>query len=163
MANGAAIAEGSAAAACAEVPGCAAGSVFAFAGRPRRAFAGCGSAAGTGVASTTFVTSDRFVSSFPVWSADGKWLFFLSDRNLRSSVGSVWGPMAPEPFFDNKTKVYAIALKPGTRSFGGLHTDNDPYSPSTPAGSIRARGTDSRSRDEGASIGSLTRREGGYP
>ncbi len=30
------------------------------------------------------ITSDRFNSENPVWSSDGKWLYFLSDRNLKS-------------------------------------------------------------------------------
>ncbi|MCX5689759.1 MAG: protease, partial [Planctomycetota bacterium] len=66
---------------------------------------------GTSVA----VTTDRFQSYAPAWSADGKWLYFLSDRTLKSDVGSPWGPMAPEPHFDNMTKAYALALKPGQR------------------------------------------------
>jgi tricorn protease len=32
------------------------------------------------------LTSDRYNSSSPSWSADGKWLYFLSDRMLKTSV-----------------------------------------------------------------------------
>ena len=60
-------------------------------------------------------TTDRFDSYSPSWSADGKWLFFLSDRHLESKVASPWGLMAPEPYFDEQTQVFAVALKSGER------------------------------------------------
>lgn len=62
------------------------------------------------------VTTDRFDSFSPAWSADGKWLYFLSDRNLHSIVKSPWGNYQPEPFLDKQTKVYQLALKDGLRS-----------------------------------------------
>jgi tricorn protease len=64
----------------------------------------------------TDATTDRFDSTDAAWSPDGRWLYILSDRNLRSVVGSPWGQMAPEPYFEKKTKIYQIALKKGTRS-----------------------------------------------
>jgi tricorn protease len=60
---------------------------------------------------TFYATSDRFDSYSPEFSPDGKWLFFLSDRNFVSSVGSPWGMRAPDPYFDNQTKIYAVALQ----------------------------------------------------
>ena len=52
------------------------------------------------------VTSDRFDSWSPTCGApDGKWLYFLSDREFRSVVGSPWGPRAPEPFFDRQKRA----------------------------------------------------------
>ena len=61
-------------------------------------------------------TSDRFGSFSPTWSADGTWLYFLSNRHLRSTVGSPWGTYAPQPFLDNKAQVYQLALRTGLRS-----------------------------------------------
>ncbi|MES2709316.1 MAG: S41 family peptidase [Verrucomicrobiota bacterium] len=61
-------------------------------------------------------TSDRVNSAFPAWSSDGKWLFFASQRELRSLVSSPWGDLQPEPFFTENTKLYALALKKGLRS-----------------------------------------------
>ena len=61
-------------------------------------------------------TSDRYDSCSPAWSADGKWLYFLSDRNFESLVGSPWGSRQPEPFWDRQTKIYHVALKRGERS-----------------------------------------------
>lgn len=64
---------------------------------------------------TTAVTTDRFDSYAPAFSPDGKWLYFLSDRNLKTIVGSPWGSNQPDPFLDKTTKIYGLALKPGTR------------------------------------------------
>ncbi len=61
-------------------------------------------------------TSDRVDSYSPAWSPDGKWLYFLSDREIRSLVPSPWGPFQPDPFFVETTKIYQLALAPGLRS-----------------------------------------------
>lgn len=61
-------------------------------------------------------TTDRYDSSSPFWSPDGKWLYFLSDRNLVSIVGSPWGNYQPEPFLDKKTQIFMLALTKGLRS-----------------------------------------------
>lgn len=63
----------------------------------------------------TQATTDRYASYSPAWSPDGKWLWFLSDRTLRTVVGSPWGQNQPDPFLDETTKIYALALKPGQR------------------------------------------------
>ena len=65
---------------------------------------------------TTAVTDDRVDSYSPSWSPDGKWLYFLSDRNFQSLVGAPWGARQPEPYFDDQTKIYQVALVPGLRS-----------------------------------------------
>ncbi|MGA2382564.1 MAG: S41 family peptidase [Gemmatimonadales bacterium] len=65
---------------------------------------------------TTAVTDDRVDSYSPSWSPDGKWLYFLSDRNFQSLVGAPWGARQPEPYFDDETKIYQVALVPGLRS-----------------------------------------------
>ena len=62
------------------------------------------------------MTSDRYDSSSPAWTPDGKWLYFLSDRNFESLVGGPWGSRQPEPFYDRQTKIYHVALKRGERS-----------------------------------------------
>jgi tricorn protease len=58
----------------------------------------------------TLLTSDRYHSKSPVFSQDGKWLFFISARNLQSTVTSPWGQRNPEPFFDRQDKIYGLAL-----------------------------------------------------
>jgi tricorn protease len=65
---------------------------------------------------TTPVTTDRFDSASPIFSPDGKWLYLLSDRTFNSTVQSPWGPLAPQPNFDKRTKIYSVALKKGQRS-----------------------------------------------
>ena len=76
------------------------------------------------------LTDDRYDSGSPAWSADGKWIYFLSDRMLQSSVSSPWGPRQPEPNFDRSIKIYELALTPGLRSpFAPpdeLHPDKPP-------------------------------------
>jgi tricorn protease len=62
------------------------------------------------------LTSDYYNSASPTWSADGKWIYFLSDRMLKSVVPSPWGPRQPEPYFDRSIKIYQLALVPGLRS-----------------------------------------------
>jgi tricorn protease len=64
----------------------------------------------------TPLTSDRYNSRSPAWNRDGKWLYFLSDRSLRSSVMSPWGPRQPDPHFDRTLRIYEIALRKGQRS-----------------------------------------------
>jgi tricorn protease len=70
----------------------------------------------TDKATTTALTSDRVNSMSPAFSADGKWLYFLSDRNLRTSVSSPWGQRQPEAFFDKPMKIYQMALVDELRS-----------------------------------------------
>jgi len=62
------------------------------------------------------LTSDRANSHDAVWSADGKWIYFLSDRNLNSVVGAPWGARQPDPFFDKPYKIYQVALRKNLRS-----------------------------------------------
>jgi tricorn protease len=62
------------------------------------------------------LTSDRYNSASPSWSADGKWLYFLSDRMLKTAVPSPWGSRQPDPYFDRSMKVYEVALTTGLRS-----------------------------------------------
>ena len=65
---------------------------------------------------TTQLTSDR-VNSFDVaWDRDGDFIYFLSDRNLRSLVGSPWGTRQPEPYFDKAIEIFHVALREGLRS-----------------------------------------------
>jgi tricorn protease len=63
-----------------------------------------------------YLTSDRLESYNPVFSADGKWLYFISDRTFNTSVGSPWGPRQPEPFYQKTAKMYMLALYDSLRS-----------------------------------------------
>jgi tricorn protease len=62
------------------------------------------------------VTSDRVNSFSPAWDPKGDFLYFLSDRNLRTTVGSPWGARQPDPYFDKQIEIYQLALRPGVRS-----------------------------------------------
>jgi len=79
------------------------------------------------------LTSDRYNSMSPSWSSDGKWLYFLSDRSLSTTVPGPWGPRQPDPHFDRTVKVYELALMPNLRSAflppDELHPDAGPGKP----------------------------------
>ncbi|MEO0897075.1 MAG: S41 family peptidase [Bacteroidota bacterium] len=62
------------------------------------------------------LTTDRANSTFPTWSPDGKFIYFLSDRNFNTLVGSPWGTRQPEPYFDASEKLYHVPLQAGSRS-----------------------------------------------
>ncbi len=62
------------------------------------------------------LTTDRVNSYSPFWSADGKWIYFLSERHLETAVTSPWGLREPEPFFDKPVNVYQLSLLSSERS-----------------------------------------------
>jgi len=59
----------------------------------------------------TPLTTNRYNSGAACWSSDGKWIYFVSDRALKSSVESPWGSRLPDPFFDRTNKIYALPLR----------------------------------------------------
>lgn len=68
-----------------------------------------------GASNVSHVTSDRFDARSPTFSADGKFLYFIADRNLQTVVPNPWGSRNTGPFFDRQAKVYALALTPDAR------------------------------------------------
>jgi tricorn protease len=62
------------------------------------------------------LTTDRTNSFAPAWDPKGEFIYFLSDRNLRSLVGSPWGNRRSEPYFDKEIEIYQVALRAGLRS-----------------------------------------------
>ena len=66
------------------------------------------------------LTTDRFPSRSPAFSADRKWLYFLSDRRFNATPGAPWGDRNMGPQFDRRGEVYALALDPTAR-FPFLH------------------------------------------
>ncbi|MCG6187226.1 S41 family peptidase [Maribellus maritimus] len=63
-----------------------------------------------------YLTTNRFENYNPVFSTDGNWLYFISDRTFNTSVGSPWGPRQPEPFYNKTSKIYMLALNDTIRS-----------------------------------------------
>jgi tricorn protease len=63
----------------------------------------------------TALTSERYDARDAAFSPDGKWLYFLSNRNLQTVVTSPWGQRNPQPFFDRQARIYAYALDPAAR------------------------------------------------
>src|SRR5690606_24145443 len=64
---------------------------------------------------TEVLTSDRYESFSPAFSADGRWLYFLSNRHFEATPGAPWGDRNMGPMFDRRTRIYALALQPGNR------------------------------------------------
>ncbi len=80
----------------------------------------------------TPLTTERYDSHAPAFSPDGKWLYLLSDRNLKTVVPSPWGTYQPEPFLDKKTKIYHIPLVRDLRSPFTPPTEVDPVEKDEP-------------------------------
>lgn len=56
------------------------------------------------------LTTTRLNSYNPSWSADGQWLYFISERTLVSKVRAPWGSRQPEPYFTETANIYALCL-----------------------------------------------------
>ena len=61
------------------------------------------------------LTSQKYESYSPTFSADGKWLYFLSDRNFNANPNSPWGDRNMGTAFDRKAEIYAIALNAASK------------------------------------------------
>ena len=57
------------------------------------------------------LTSDKYQSYSPAFSADGLWLYFLSDRQFTATPSSPWGDRNLGPMFDKRSEIYAVSLK----------------------------------------------------
>ena len=63
---------------------------------------------------TQTVTSDRYDTGEIAFTPDGRWLYFLSERNFSVTGNPTpWGDRNMGPFFDKRSKLYALALQPG--------------------------------------------------
>ena len=68
-------------------------------------------------AQTLALTSDRYSSGQPAFTPDGRWLYFLSERSFVPLNPSPWGDRNLGPYFDRRSKVYALALQSGRPAF----------------------------------------------
>ena len=59
-----------------------------------------------------FGTSGKFNDSAPAFSADGSWLYFISDRNFSPEPGSPWGDRNMGVSFPNRGELHALQLDP---------------------------------------------------
>lgn len=58
------------------------------------------------------VTTGKYESFAPAISADGAWLYFISNRNFNATPGSPWGDRNMGPAFDSRGLIYAVQLDP---------------------------------------------------
>jgi tricorn protease len=94
------------------------------------------------------LTDDRYNSGNPAWSANGKWIYFLSDRMLKSTVNSPWGPRQPDPNFNRSIKIYELALIPGLRSPFALPDELHPDKPPKVEEPMKEKSSDSKAAEE---------------
>ena len=59
----------------------------------------------------TVVTTGKFESFGATFSTDGKWLYFISNRNFNPTPGSPWGDRNMGPSFSERGKVFAVQLQ----------------------------------------------------
>lgn len=57
-----------------------------------------------------FLTSDKYASYSPTFSADDKWLYFLSERNFSPSPSHPWGDRNMGPQLDRRGMIFAYGL-----------------------------------------------------
>ncbi len=57
------------------------------------------------------LTSGNYTSYSPAFSPDGKWLYFLSDRNFNPSPSHPWGDRNMGPQLDRRAMIFAYSLK----------------------------------------------------
>lgn len=62
-----------------------------------------------------WLTSDKYEASSPAFSPDGQWLWFLSEREFKLVNGAPWGDRNTGPYFDKRSRIYALALQPEAR------------------------------------------------
>ena len=58
----------------------------------------------------TIATTGKFESFAPTFSADGAWLYFISDRDFNADPGSPWGDRNMGPAFRERGQVFALQL-----------------------------------------------------
>jgi len=58
----------------------------------------------------SYLTTEKYESGAPAFSRDGKWLYFLSDRNFEASFASPWQDRDFGPAFERRTEIFAHAL-----------------------------------------------------
>jgi tricorn protease len=61
------------------------------------------------------LTSDRYVSNSPSFSADGQWLYFLSEREFKPFPSSPWGDRVMGVAFDRRSQIFAYGLTSDAR------------------------------------------------
>lgn len=60
------------------------------------------------------VTTAKYEAFAPSFSEDGKWLYFVSNRNFDPEPGSPWGDRNMGPAFDKRGRLFALQLVPET-------------------------------------------------
>ncbi|NHO32016.1 S41 family peptidase [Acetobacter fallax] len=83
---------------------------------------------------TNWLTDGKYESYTPAFTPDGRWLYFLSDRDFSLANGSPWGDRNPGPVFPKRTGIYALGLQPDAKFPFLPATELDPSEPDKAAG-----------------------------
>lgn len=59
---------------------------------------------------TKRIASTRFAARAPAFSQDGRWLYFVSDRNFAAKPSAPWGDRNLGPVFDARGRILSIDL-----------------------------------------------------
>lgn len=57
-------------------------------------------------------STGKFESFAPAFSADGAWLYFISNRNFNATPGSPWGDRNMGPAFQSRGQIFGLQLDP---------------------------------------------------
>jgi len=101
----------------------------------------------TSTRTRTVLTTGKYESSAPAFSADGAWLYFLSNRNFNPTPGAPWGDRNMGPAFNARAKLYALQLDPSAafpfaapdELSGGTAAPKAEEAPATPAKKGKAK------------------------
>lgn len=57
------------------------------------------------------ITSDKYEAYGGAFSADGNWLYFISERQFTATPAHPWGDRNLGPMFDKRSQLFAVSLK----------------------------------------------------
>jgi len=57
------------------------------------------------------ITSEKYDAFSAAFSADGLWLYFISNRQFNATPGHPWGDRNLGPMFDRRSQLFAVSLK----------------------------------------------------
>lgn len=85
-----------------------------------------------------WLSTDKYHAHAPAFSPDGKWLYFISDRQFQTNNAAPWGDRTMGPHFDKRSKLFAYALAPERFPFLAKTELDAAAAPAAPAAAAKA-------------------------